>query len=245
MDSTFLIIFLIAVAVGGYLQTVTGFALGLVVMGVVGTLHLANLPMTAVVISLIAFINSAAALSGSQHLVRVRWGACYLLGIVPGVVVGVTLLTHMSAAAQEVLRWLLGGFLIVAAGLMAIRPQPKATPSVWGWRVLAGSISGFFNGLFSTGGPPIVFHLYRQPFAIGEIRATLLAVFCVSTMVRTVYVGVHGGITYDALLLTAISLPVALGATFLGRRFPLPLSADNARRFAFVLLAGLGTMVLL
>lgn len=50
--------------VAGYLHTVTGFGLGMIVMGAAGGLGIASVPVLAAVVSLVTLVNSAVALPG-------------------------------------------------------------------------------------------------------------------------------------------------------------------------------------
>jgi len=52
MNETTLIIFLFSIAIGAYVQTVTGFAMGLIIMGITASLQLMPISFIAAVISL-------------------------------------------------------------------------------------------------------------------------------------------------------------------------------------------------
>lgn len=50
------------------------------------------------------------------------------------------------------------------------------------------------GGLFSTAGPPLVYHLYRQPLPVAVIRETLVAVFGINAVLRLALVAGSGNI---------------------------------------------------
>ena len=61
---------------------------------------------------------------------------------------------------------------------------------------------GLLGGLFSAGGPPLVYHFYRQPMAMEALRATLVAALTT--------IGVEGSIVGKALYAGAFTLAEAL-----------------------------------
>ena len=245
MDTHSLIIFLFVVAIGSYIQTVTGFALGLVIMGAVTFLGLAPVTFSAIVVSLLALVNSFLALTRQGH--TVHWSSVRIIvaGMVPAVFSGLLLLDYLSAHSMYLLKTLLGVFIICSGLLLVYKPQPRATIASTGNFLAIGMIGGLFGGLFSTGGPPIVFHLYRQPLPVAVIRTTLLAIFVVATLLRITYVGINGDISWSVIRLSLYSLPLVILFTYLGRRFRPPLSDLSMRRLAFILLILLGLMLLL
>ncbi len=245
MDTSSLIIFLTVVAIGSYIQTVTGFALGLVIMGAVTILGLAPVAFSAIVVSLLALVNSFLALlkeGDTIHWKSVRW---IVAGLLPAVFLGLLLLDYLSAHSMYLLKTLLGGFIIISGLLLVYKPHPKPVIAPNSRFLAIGFIGGLFGGLFSTGGPPIVFHLYRQPMSVMVVRTTLLAIFVVATTLRIVYVGIGGGISWKVLELTLFCLPLVIVFTFLGKKFRPPFSDITMRRFAFVLLVFLGATLLI
>ena len=245
MVATDVALLLLFVGIGSYLQAITGFALGLVVMGAAGALHLAPLPFLAVVISLVAFPNTAFALRGATQHIQWPIVGWTLLGLWPTVALGVHWLNLLSAENSALLRAVLAGLILVSALLLVLRPQPHKQASPRWLATLMGVFAGLFGGLFSTAGPPVIYHLYRQPWSVAEVRATLLAIFVFSTGFRISYVTLTGGMTAAMLWLGLLSLPIVWLCTSAARRWPPPLSDLNMRRLAFLLLALLGAMLLL
>lgn len=245
MDTSSLLIFLTVVAIGSYIQTVTGFALGLVIMGTVTILGLAPVAFSAIVVSLLALANSSLALlkeGNTVHWKSVRW---IVAGLLPAVFAGLALLDYFSANSMTLLKTLLGSFIIVSGLMLIYKPQPKPAMAPSSRFFTIGLVGGLFGGLFSTGGPPIVFHLYRQPMSVMVVRTTLLAIFVVATTLRVAYVGIGGGINGQVLELTIYSLPLVIIFTMIGKKYRPPLSDLTMRRFAFALLVILGTSLLI
>jgi uncharacterized membrane protein YfcA len=245
MEPSALVAFLVVVAIGSYIQTVTGFALGLIIMGAVTLFGLAPVEFSAIVVSLLAVVNSSLALLKQHRTVHLPSFWPVVAGLFPGVLVGIFLLEFFSLHAIQLLRFLLGAFIITSGVLLLYKPHPKTKLDSRSRFVAIGIIGGLFGGLFSTGGPPIVYHLYRQPLSVAVIRTTLLAIFIIATSLRILYVGIRGDINWPVLHLTLYCIPIVVVFTVFGRKFRPPLSDLAMRRLAFALLILLGVMLLL
>ncbi len=86
--------------------------------------------------------------------------------------------------------------------------------------------------------------MYRHPLEIQVIRATLLAVFALSTLWRTVVVAGAGHVTADVLKVAALSVPVVVLTTLMTGK-ALPLIPDKVvRRLVFVLMIAVGLFLI-
>jgi uncharacterized membrane protein YfcA len=237
--------FLVAVAIGTYVQTTSGFAIGLIVMAAATLFDLVSIAETAIVISAIGLFNNLFALRGRTYLVSKHGFVRLSLFVVPSTAVGIWLLDILDSENTALLQQLLGWFILVGGGLMLLRPDPRANPASLRATSVAGIASGLATGLFSAGGPPMVYHLYREPISIAQIRATLFALFIVSALSRTVMVGTLGDLSPMVIELVLWSLPVVWFFTLVGRRWTPPLSDRAYRRAAFGLLALLSLPLIL
>jgi uncharacterized membrane protein YfcA len=244
MSAPHIAMFLLAVLFGSYIQSVAGFAMGLLVIACVESAHLVALTTAAAAISLLSFVNIALSLRGHYHLVHGRIFRGLAFGQAPATVVGVWLLGLLSSRAGFVLELLLGTFLVAGSGSMMLRPRLRETVSSTPGAAVAGIAGGILGGLFAASGPVIGWFAYRQPLPITEVRATLLGCFAVSTAVRVAAVGVAGGLDRDVWTLAGTALPVVLIGTWLGRRAPPPVSEATLRRVAFLLLTLMGVWIL-
>ncbi|HKK14402.1 MAG TPA: sulfite exporter TauE/SafE family protein [Gammaproteobacteria bacterium] len=231
------------VAIASFVQALTGFALGLIVMGAATALALAPVSFTAAVISLFGVANGLWVLR-THHPHIDRPAAVQLTaGMVPGVVLGLFALHQIEGNAPVLLRHALGVFIALAGLLLIARPHPFERISRPVWGVLAGFAGGVFAGLFSAP-VPFVFYLYRQPLPVATIRATLLVVFVVATAWRIVWLALQGGMTGQMLLLGALALPVIALSAHLALKVAHRVPALVMRRIAFLLLILLGLMLL-
>lgn len=236
---------LLTLAVGAYVQALTGFAMGLIVVGVVAIGGWVSVAVVAAVVSVATFFNVAAALGGRLHQVHWREAGLMTAGMVPAVFGGLVLLEYLDAEAAELLHTLLALSILSGGIVLTLRPAPRSTAAGSVASLTMGTIGGLMTGMFATGGPPVVYHMYRQPYAVATIRATLLATFGVACVARLALLGIGGDLTSDVLLLAAAALPVVIGATLIGRHFPLPLSDEATRRLAFAFLMALGLTMLI
>lgn len=244
MDGAGWLVFLGAVFVGSYVQSVTGFAMGLIVIAVVGASGVITLPVLTAAASLITMVNVAVALKGhTQHIDR-RIFLWLAAGQLPAIGLGVWLLTWLDRDAESALQVLLGLFITLGSLSMMVRPAPLLRPSP-NWACLtAGLAGGVVGGLFSASGPIMGWFNYRQPLPLIVIRATLLCSFALTTASRTLVVGVQGGLTAEVLWLSLVAVPLVVGATWLGRELPPPISDGAMKQSAFGLLLVLGIWIL-
>lgn len=237
--------FMAILAVATYVQTVTGFALGMIVMGAVTIFGLVPIAFTSVIISAVTVFNSFFVLKGEYRTFDYSLAAKTCIGIFPGLLIGLILLDYLSSSFGELLQLLLGLTIIIAGLLIIFKPEPFETESQ-GWAFgLSGMASGLLAGLFSMGGPPLVYLFYRQPLDLKTIRLCLLSVFFVCSVSRIMMVGFQGGLNWDMLLFSLLCLPVVMAFSWVGKRYPPPLSATNMRRAAFTLLIVIGLSLII
>lgn len=243
LTASVVVVYLGIVTVASFVQALTGFALGLIVMGGATALALTPVSFTAAVISLFGMANGLWVLR--THHPHIHGPATVQLtgGMVPGVVLGLYVLHHFEGSAPVLLRHGLGVFLVIAGLALMARPQPflKQSPPVWG--VVAGFAGGIFAGLFSAP-VPFVFYLYRQPLPVATIRATLLVVFVIATGWRIIWLTLQGGMTGQMVMLGALALPVIALSAHLALRISHRIPPLAMRRLAFALLIALGLTLL-
>ncbi len=224
------------VALAAYIQTVTGFAFGLTLMGGAVLLEIAPVPVVAILISILSLFNCVMALYRNVgNLDRQIIVLCSVSSVVT-LFVGVWALDRLITGYVGTLQLILGGAIIVSSLMLVIRPKLKPVRSGPLSFLAAGTVSGLLGGMFSTSGPPLVFHFYRQPLARTVIRDTLLLIFSIHSVQRIAIVSWQGALTVDILAIALTALPVVLAVTWLARRFPPQLSDRTLRRVAFALL---------
>ena len=244
MDIAGWLIFLGAAFVGAYVQSVTGFAMGMIVIAVVGASGAIELPVLAAAASLITMVNIALALHGHLHWLNRSLFGWLAIGQIPAIGAGVWLLGVLDERAQWFLELLLGGFITLGCLSMMLRPHPLPRISAPWASVVAGVAGGLVGGMFSASGPIIGWFYYRQPLPLAAIRATLLCTFAMTTITRTIVVGTQGGLTNEVLWLSLFASPLVLLGTWLGRELPPPLPEAKLKQLAFGLLLVMGVWII-
>lgn len=233
------------IAIASYVQTVTGFGLGMIVLGATSGFDLAPVPVIAAVVSLLTLVNSAVALPGRMHLVDWPAARALLMGVVPSIVVGVLLLDFLNSSASTLLKFLLGSVIAGSGILFTLRPTQHSKRSSNSSFFACGLFSGLAGGLFGMAGPPAIFHFYRQPMELAVVRHMLLLVFAFTSTTRTIFLWVTGALSTEILLLAAMATLLVVLATAAGKHYPPPLSPMTMRRIAFgiLIVIGIGLMV--
>ncbi|MCB1646173.1 MAG: sulfite exporter TauE/SafE family protein [Pseudomonadales bacterium] len=235
-----MIIILLLIAVGAAVQTLSGFAMGLIIMGGVTALGLAEIGETAAVVSLISLLNTALALRSTYKHLDWHYVRNVSFALVPALIVGVALLNWLSGNYYEYLKALLGIFIVGAGTLLMLRPVLYEQPTGH-WKVrLAGTIAGLMGGMYSAGGAPLAYLMYRQPLDVRVVRASLLAMFAVSTAGRAVVTAIDGQLDQKILTLAAISVPVVIVVTVSCNRISHRVPDQLIRKMVFILLIILG-----
>ena len=244
MGSWTIVAFLAIVFVGSYVQAVAGFAMGMIIVALVGGLRLLDIPTLAATISLLTILNVYLALRGQLHHVHRHLFGWIAAGQVPAIFLGFQLVYFLDGNVRWLLELVLG--LFITAGGLSMMIKPKPWPQVTGrlraWST--GVLGGIVGGMFSASGPVLGWFGYNQPLPLAVIRSTLLACFALTTMTRTVFVAANGELTPQVLSLVAAGLPVVVVGTLLGRHLPPAASEETIKRMSYGLLLATGVWIL-
>lgn len=245
MDTITLLTFLALVVVGSYVQTVTGFAVALIITGGATALDLVPVAFSANVVSFIALANTAVAVHRNHAHVDVKILLYASLGVFVLSGVGLAILHLLSSRSMDLLEMLLGIVILGSGALLMIHPHPLKRVSPDPVHFIAGGFGGLLSGMLGAGGPALVIHLYRQPLPFPVVRTTLLAILGIMPLIRIGMEVFNGNIDGPVIRLSLICIPVTVLSTLLARRFPPPVSDETMRRLAFGLLCILGVSLIL
>ncbi len=240
-----MLLFLLCVGLATCAQSLTGFAFALILLGLAGLLELAPLADLANVATVLGLASALVALRGPGR--ALDWPAFrdLTVGGLAGILLGVLLLGWLSTHVTLVLRVLLGLTVIACALVVltessALRERSSAhTFRLW------GAISGLLTGLFATGGPPLVYHFYRQPMALKTVRDTLVATLAASSLLRLLMVLPTGQFSGHALKLCLLAAPLVFGLSWWLERNPPGWSRPAVLKLVcgLLLLTGAGLIV--
>jgi len=238
------LLFAICVGIATYLQGLTGFAFALVLLALSGLLQLASVSDVANAATVLALLNAIVYLR--MHSLSPQWRVVLpaLPGSLAGVGLGVLLLGWLSSHAVQLLGLMLGATIIACAVLLLVQQRTRAAVS---WPLsygVAGTLSGLLGGLFSAAGPPLVFHMYRQPLPQETIRQCLFVAVAANSLVRLILVLAVGRFSQESLLLSLCAAPVVYGVNWVQERHSLRLDPIRLRRFVAILLMLAGAALL-
>lgn len=228
--------FLACVLVATAAQSITGFALALILLGLTGLFELAPLADVANVATVLSLASAAVALRGARRSLDRDMLRSTVNGSVAGVGAGVILLAWLSANVVMGLRLLLGLVVIACAIVVLVRTQPLATRSSERSFQSFGFLSGLLGGLFSASGPPLVYQFYRQPLELDRIRDTLVATLAAGSLIRLAMVVPSGQFSARALWMSVLAVPLAMGLTWWMKRHPPPWNRGVVLKVVCVLL---------
>lgn len=232
-----LVVFVGFAAVAAYVQTLTGFAFGLVMMGAVALVGLLPLPDAAAMVGMLTLVNATQMLvQGGWREVAPRELRLILVASLPSLLLGYALLEWLADTRADLLKIGLGLVIMLSSLQLAVRPAGLARRSSNASFVGFGMVSGLMSGLFATGGPPLVYHLFRQPLSHARIRETLVTAFGVAQAVRLVVVVASGNMPSMSPVALILAIPTVMLMTYAARRWPPSLSQQAMRRIVFVLL---------
>jgi hypothetical protein len=235
------LLFLMFVALAVYAQNLTGFALALILLGLIGVTDLVPLTDAVNAVTVMILANACAFLyrRWPLQLERSLWSAV-ASGIV-GAIAGTILLTWLAGTAYEVLRLLLGVSIVFCALLLWRTAEPRKTVSSRGAFALAGGISGLLGGMFSAPGPPLVYLMYRQPLAHARVQESLILFFGIGAVLRLAIVVPAGQFSIGAVQLAAEAIPVVFFVTSVAAGRPLPLPPELLKPIVCLLLVATGS----
>jgi uncharacterized membrane protein YfcA len=238
------LVFMACVALATYAQNLTGFAFSLILLGLVSVFHIASVSDTANAATVLSLINAWTYFRARPGVVPWQLMKPALNGSTLGVIVGLVLLTWLSGGAVNWLRGLLGVSILGCAVLLVTQGRPLPVVSGRTSFAVIGGLSGVLGGLFSSSGPPIVFHMYRQPLDRELVRRALLLMFAFNSLVRLVIVLPTGNFSWYSALLAGCAMPVVYIATRLHHRLPNKLQPRTLKWLVGGLLAAAGSTLL-
>ena len=239
-----LLFLLLVFALGSYVQASTGFAFGLIVISSISAMGLAPIEVTAFVVSLLSLLNSMIGLQGQWRKANFKAILYFSIPCLPATFVGIWLLAFLGEHQLNVLKIILGATIVGSSLLMMLQTNLAKQGSSIGTFLLGGFSSGLIGGLFSTFGPPLTYIMYRQPDSLKTIRTTLLLVFAITSIMRLGFVMGTQEVSMQTYLLSAIGFPAVALAAMAARYFPIPISANAMRRFAFTVLLASGVSLI-
>jgi len=223
-----------------FCQNLTGFAFGLILVGLTGALQIISIPDAANIACILSIANNLVYLSKSPQMTKGPLLKPMLISSMIGLVIGYISLSWFSDHGINLLRFILGASIFTSAiALFLINTNTRKT-SGRSSTLTAGFLTGILGGMFATPGPPLVYHLYSQPLDKDLVRHYLFIVFGLTSAARLVIALFTGELTMNAIILSAIAFPAITIATILQLKYPINLSRRIAQLLVTSLLLATG-----
>ena len=244
-----LILLLTLAFASSFLQRVTGFGFGILLMTVLPYLAPSYAEATAVS-GLLAIINNVMPAIKYRHLVfahspgRIRGHKLLIIASVC-LVFSFFAIVFVSKVESALLKHILGGMLIALSiyflfvnGRIRINPTPAAQAGM-------GALSGAMGGLFSMQGPPAVIYFLACSDSKEEYLGLTQTYFLISNIAMAAFRAGHGMITAEVLEMTAIGIPAVLLGLLAGSKVFERLNSDSLKKAIYIFLALAGVAALL
>jgi len=208
-------LYIILVGIGAaFVQRVSGFGLGIFAM-----MFLPHLLPSHTAAATISCLFSCC--TTTFNSVKYRKNVAYKTAVpmLAAALVSIPIAVYFAAKVEaKIFEILLGSVLIVLSlyflffnKKIKIKPTPMSG-------IIAGTLGGALNGLFSTGGPPAVLYLTSATPDNITYFATIQFYFCLTNIYATANRAINGLITADLLIYAAVGILGCLAGDLIGRK---------------------------
>lgn len=208
-------LFIVLIGAGGaFVQRVSGFGLGIFVM-----LFLPHLLPTTVAAATISCLFSCG--TSTYNAVKYRKDVPYktILPVLLSALVVIPFAVYFASSVPDrIFEILLGVVLIIlSVYFLLFDKKVKFSPTV-SKGIACGALGGALNGLFSTGGPPIVLYMTHATSENKKYFAGLQFYFCITNVYATIMRAVNGLVTLELLIYSVIGMSGCLVGDFIGKK---------------------------
>lgn len=224
-----------AIALSGFVQSVTGFGFGLVSMALLPLLI--GFKDAYAIIAIMVLVTCTMTLMTNVRHYRWRQGLSLLVSACLAVPVGFYVMVRIP---QEWLMRVLGVLICLYSlrEILMSRMRPFRIPEKYGPAM--GALSGALTGAFHAGGPPAVIYAYSQDWTKEHIVALLQMSFLAPSVIRLFLVGATGLLRRELLQVGLLAIVPLVLAVMLGTRILHRVSREKLRLIVFVFLFATG-----
>ncbi|GAA5221970.1 sulfite exporter TauE/SafE family protein [Membranihabitans marinus] len=235
---TILLITALGICLGFFVQSMIGFAGALVALPVLLTVM--SMPDAIATISLFYLFSSVEMVIKNWKNIQFKIILKLTLVSIVGIGLGIYVL---SFSKPLFLKKILGVFILMYVIYSLLKYSkdirlPKLT-------IPLGFLGGFFSGLFSTGGPLYVMSVRNTVTDSKSIRATMIGILALVSLVRVPMLSINGILTKSHLQHSIIILPFFFAAQFLGTKAYGKLNENSFKNILLLLLAISGIFLII
>ncbi len=215
---------------GGFIQRVSGFGLGIFVMLFLP--HFMPSHTAAATVSCL-FSCGTSTYNAIKYRKNIPFRTVTPLLIAAGITIPVAVYFSVWVS-KDIFEILLGAVLIIlSVYFLFFNKRISIKPTVLNGAI-AGGIGGALNGLFSTGGPPIVLYLTHATGDNLTYFAAIQFYFCLTNIYATVMRAVNGVITVDLLIYAAVGMVGCMVGDLLGKLVFCKLNAERLKLIIYI-----------
>ena len=205
-----LLLLVIGIFVGFFIQTIIGFAGALIALPFL--LVVMPLPSAIAYLSIFYFISTPYYVFKERKNIDKQLLLRLTVSSIIGVIGGIVLLIYTRPV---ILKKALGVFII----LFVINSLRSKREFQMGAKLeyFFGFLGGFFSGVFSTGGPLYVMIVKNATPDVKTFRATMFGVLGLVTLIRVPTLAIGGILTINQVYNSLFVLPFFILAIFLGK----------------------------
>ena len=225
--------YLLLVLVGmgaGFVQRVSGLGLGIFAM-----LFLPHFMSSHNASASISTIFSC--VTSGYNAIRYRKNVKYktVLPMLCAALVTVPIAVYFSSVVSaKVFKFLLGAVLIILSiYFIFFNKRISIKPTVFNG-VLAGSVGGTLNGLFSTGGPPVVLYLSSALSDNISYFSSIQFYFCVTNVYSFLMRIINKSINNEVILYSLIGIAGCMLGDFIGSKVFDKLDSDKLKKIIYI-----------
>ena len=228
-------------AASSFIQRVTGFGFGILLMTLLPLLTPSFGEATALSSLLAIFTNLIPAIQKRKFLDRKKllpilivfaatsWIGIWLVGLLE----------------SNLLKHIVGGVLIVISLWFFFTGGRIRLAPTWPVQAGMGTLSGLMGGMFSMQGPPAVIYFLSAADSKDQYIALTQWYFLIGNLFMTFFRAGTGFITLDIMKLWGIAIPGVFLGLFVGARVYNRIRVEELRRIIYAFLAVAGLLALL
>ncbi len=224
-------ILLILVGIGaGFVQRVSGFGLGIFAM-----LFMPHFLPSATAAATISCLFSCG--TSTYNAIRYRKEIPFrtVLPLLIAAMIAIPVAVSFSTKVPQGIFELLLGIILIVISLwflffdQRIHIRPTTTNGL-----LAGALGGTLNGLFSTGGPPVVLYLSQAASTPATYFAGIQFYFCITNIYATAMRALNGLVTWKLILLAAVGMIGCMIGDFIGKKVFARLDGNRLKKIIYI-----------
>ncbi len=235
-------LFLILVGIGAsFVQRVSGFGLGIFAM-----LFLPYFMPTHTAAATISCLFSCG--TSTYNAIKYRKDTPYktVLPMLVAALIVIPIAVYFSASVSENVFSIMLGVVLILLSIyfLFFSNHIKFKPSIIKG-ISVGALGGALNGLFSTGGPPIVLYLTNATDNNNAYFAGIQFYFCITNIYATIFRIINGLFYLELLVYTAIGLIGCLIGDQLGRLVFNKLNANILKKIIYFGMIASGILMII